>query len=148
MAGSPSASRTPNVRIGPYGVDMATHWTLGCDAADPHRLAAFWAAALGYVAEPGYDDPDGASIIDPEGRGPAIGWLRVPEPKSAKNRLHIDIRVAGEGPWDLAERERLIRARVPELVALGATVVREESYGDALGHVVMLDPEGNEFCVA
>lgn len=127
---------------------MAVHWTLGGDADDPHRLAAFWSAALGYVPEPGYEDPDGASIVDPEGRGPVIGWLRVPEGKSAKNRLHIDIRVAGEGPWDMAERERLIRAKVPELVAIGATLVREEHYEDALGHVVMLDPEGNEFCVA
>jgi hypothetical protein len=72
----------------------------------------------------------------------------VPEGKAAKNRLHIDIRVAGEPPWDMAERERLIRAKVPELVALGATVVREEHYDGALGHVVMSDPEGNEFCVA
>lgn len=127
---------------------MAVHWTLGCDAEDPHRMAAFWAATLGYVLEPGYDDPHGASIVDPDGRGPAIGWLRVPEGKSAKNRLHIDVRVAGEGPWDMAERERLIRMRVPELVALGATIVREEHYGEMLGHVVMLDPEGNEFCVA
>jgi hypothetical protein len=127
---------------------MATHWTLGCDADDPQRLAAFWASALGYVTEPGDDDPDGASIVDPDGNGPAIGWLRVPEGKSAKNRLHIDIRVAGKDPWDLAERERLIRAKVPELVALGATVVREEHYEETLGHVVMLDPEGNEFCVA
>jgi hypothetical protein len=111
-------------------------------------LADFWASALDYVPEPGYDDPDGASIVDPEGRGPAIGWLRVPEGKTAKNRLHIDIRVAGEGPWDMAARERLIRARVPELVALGASIVREENYPDGLGHVVMLDPEGNEFCVA
>lgn len=124
------------------------HWTLGCDANDPHRLAAFWSAALGYVSEPGYEDPSGASIVDPDGRGPAIGWLRVPEGKSAKNRIHIDIRVAGEGPWDMAERERLIRGKVPELVALGATFIREEHYEDALGHVVMLDPEGNEFCVA
>jgi hypothetical protein len=127
---------------------MATHWTLGCDAHDPHRIAAFWARALGYVAEPGYDEPDGASIVDPDGRGPAISFLRVPERKTAKNRMHIDVRVAGEPPWDLAERERLIRARVPELVAAGATVVREESYDGHLGHVVMLDPEGNEFCVA
>ena len=81
---------------------MATHWTLGCDAADPHRIAAFWASALGYVEEPGYDDPDGASIIDPDGEGPAIGFLRVPEGKTAKNRMHIDIRVAGEPPWDMA----------------------------------------------
>ena len=127
---------------------MATHWTLGCDANDPHALAAFWAIALDYVPEPGYDDPDGASIVDPDGVGPAIGWLRVPEGKTAKNRLHIDIRVAGEGPWDMVERERLIRDLVPRLEAAGATYVREESYDDALGHVVMLDPEGNEFCVA
>lgn len=124
------------------------HWTLGCDARDPHRLAAFWAAALGYILEPGYDNPDGASIVDPDGRGPAIGWLRVPEDKTAKNRVHIDIRVAGEGPWDMAERERLIRAKVADLEGHGASVVREERYDDALGHVVMLDPEGNEFCVA
>ncbi|CAN5810505.1 VOC family protein [soil metagenome] len=127
---------------------MATVWTLGCDAANPHRIAAFWATALGYVAEPGYDDPDGASIIDPDGVGPAIGFLRVPEGKTAKNKMHIDIRVAGEPPWDMAEREQLIRATAAELVTAGATTVREESYGGHLGHVVMLDPEGNEFCVA
>ncbi len=127
---------------------MATHWTLGCDAADPHRIAAFWAGALGYVSEPGYDNPDGASIIDPDGTGPAIGFLRVPEGKTAKNRMHIDIRVAGEPPWDMADRERLIRAKVAELVAAGATTVREDHYGEDLGGIVMLDPEGNEFCVA
>jgi glyoxalase superfamily protein len=127
---------------------MATHWTLGCDADDPHRIAAFWALALGYVAEPGYDDPGGASIIDPAGRGPAISFLRVPEPKTAKNRMHIDVRVAGEPPWDMAERAHLIRARSAELAAAGATTVRDEYYGADLGHIVMLDPEGNEFCVA
>ncbi|WP_433064080.1 VOC family protein [Dactylosporangium sp. CS-033363] len=127
---------------------MATFWTLGCDADDPQRLAAFWAGALGYVKEAGFDEPGNASIVDPDGRGPAIGFLRVPEGKTAKNRMHIDVRVAGPGPWDMAERARLIRAKVPELVAAGATVVREEHYGDELGHVVMLDPEGNEFCVA
>ena len=132
---------------------MAVHWTLGADAADPHRLAAFWVVALDYVLEPGYDEPDGASIVDPQGRGPAIGWLRVPEEKTAKNRLHIDIRVAGGPPWDWSERAALIRAKVDQLVAAGATEVREEVYTDdagrsALGHVVMLDPEGNEFCVA
>jgi hypothetical protein len=127
---------------------MATHWTLGCDATDPQLVAAFWADALGYIVEPGYDDPDGASIIDPEGNGPAIGFLRVPEGKTVKNRMHIDIRVAGEPPWEMAERERLIRAKVAELVTSGATHVRDELYGEHLGHVVMLDPEGNEFCVA
>ena len=123
-------------------------WTLGCDAADPQALASFWAFALGYVKEPGFDEPDNASIIDPEGRGPAVGFLQVPEGKTAKNRMHIDIRVAGEGPWDMAEREQLIRAKVRELQAVGAKVAREEFYGQVLGHVVMQDPEGNEFCVA
>ena len=127
---------------------MAAHWTLGCHAAEPQRLAAFWANALGYVMEPGFDEPDNASIIDPVGVGRAIGFLQVPEPKTAKNRVHVDIRVAGEGPWDMAARAELIRARVPELVAAGASRVREEMYGDVLGHVVMTDPEGNEFCVA
>ena len=128
---------------------MATHWTLGCDAADPQAIAAFWAKALGYVTEPGYDNPDGASIIDPDGVGPAIGFLRVPEGKTAKNRMHIDIRVAGEPPWDMAERGQLIQAKAAELAAAGATRVHEAFYdGDHLDHVVMLDPEGNEFCVA
>ena len=49
---------------------MATHWTLGCDAVDPQRQAAFWALALGYVPEPGYEGPDSASIVDPVGRLP------------------------------------------------------------------------------
>src|SRR3989337_889127 len=98
---------------------MPTNWALGCDAAAPPRLAAFWALALGYVDEPGYDFEDGASLVDPDGVRPAIGFLRVPEGKTAKNRVHIDIRVAGQGPWDMAERERLIRERVPELVAGG-----------------------------
>jgi predicted enzyme related to lactoylglutathione lyase len=127
---------------------MATHWTLGCDARDPQRIAAFWAQALGYVAEQGFDGADSASIVDPDDVGPAIGFLRVPEGKTAKNRMHIDLRVAGKGPWDPVDRERLIRAKKAELVAAGATEVREERYDGALGQVVMLDPEGNEFCVA
>lgn len=110
---------------------MATHWTLGCDAADPHRIAAFWANALGYVAEPDYDNPDGASIVDPHGKGPPISFLRVPEGKTAKNRMHFDLRAPGSVPDEVAR-----------LAALGATVQ------DELGElVVMLDPGGNEFCV-
>jgi Glyoxalase-like domain len=58
---------------------VANHWTLGCDAADPQRQAAFWAFALAYVHEPGFEGPDNASIVDPDGKGPAIGFLRVPE---------------------------------------------------------------------
>lgn len=127
---------------------MATLWTLGCDANEPQVLARFWALAIGYVAEPGFDEPDNASIIDPDGLGPTIGFLQVPEGKTAKNRMHIDVRVSGEPPWEMALREQLIREKVAELIAAGATKVREEMYDDDLGHVVMHDPEGNEFCVA
>jgi hypothetical protein len=122
-------------------------WTIGCDAEDPHRLADFWALALGYIIEPGYESEHGASIVDPDDELPAIGFLRVPEGKVAKNRVHIDIRVADERV-DPSERERRIRAKADELVAAGATAVREESYDDQFGHIVMFDPEGNEFCVA
>lgn len=132
----------------PYVGVMATFWTLGCDAYAPQRTAAFWAMALGYVKESGFDEPDNASIVDPDGRGTAISFLKVAEGKSSKNRLHIDVRVAGPGPWGRVEPARLIRQKVPELVAAGATVIREELYGGVLGHVVMQDPEGNEFCVA
>jgi hypothetical protein len=132
---------------------MATHWTLGGQALDPQRQAAFWAAALGYVLEEGFDGPDVASIVDPDDVGPAIGWLRAESPVEIPQHLHIDIRVAGKGPWDMVRRAELIRTKVPELEALGATYVREENYSDdggreILGHVVMLDPEGHEFCVS
>jgi glyoxalase superfamily protein len=127
---------------------MTTHWTIGADAADPRRLAEFWALALGYVPEPGYDEEHGASLVDPEGKLPAISFLRVPEGKSAKNRVHLDIRVAAGRPAEPAVRAERIRAKVAELTGAGATAVREEWYGDVLGHITMLDPEGNEFCVA
>jgi len=103
---------------------------------------------LGYIDEPGYNEVDGASIIDPDGKGPAISFLKVPELKTAKNRMHIDVRVAGEPPWDMAERDQLIRTKVSELIAAGAATVRVDSEGVHIDHVVMLDPEGNEFCVA
>lgn len=79
---------------------------------------------------------------------PAIGFLRVPEGKVAKNRVHIDIRVAGERPVDQSLREKWIRDKAAELVAAGATVVREDTDDGQLDHIVMQDPEGNEFCIA
>lgn len=126
---------------------MAVTWTLGCDAADPQSLAVFWAAALGYVREPGFDEPDNASIVDPDDRGPALGFLYVPEPKTSKNRMHVDVRVSEGHPP--ADHDAVIRTEVARLVALGATMMREE-YDEqgVIGHVVMHDPEGNEFCVA
>src|SRR5262245_6847379 len=127
---------------------MTTFWTVSGDASDPKRLATFWALAIGYVDEPGYDFEDGAALVDPEGRLPPISFLKVPEGKTAKHRLHLDVRVAGGGPGDEALREQRIRDKAAELVAAGATVVQEHAYDGVLDHIVMEDPEGNEFCVA
>jgi hypothetical protein len=69
-------------------------------------------------------------------------------PQVFGDRERPDIRVAGEGSWDRQKRQRLIRAKTPELVALGAVMVPEEHHEERFGHVVMLDPEGNEFCIA
>ena len=113
------------------------------DCADPQKLAAWWAEALGVEDTQDYD-----AFVVLAATPLVLGFQRVPEPRPGKNRVHIDVRVAGEPPWDMADRERLIRTKVAQLVGGGATVVREEAYGPHLGHVVMLDPEGNEFCVA
>ena len=127
---------------------MATHWTLGGDAADPHRLAAFWALALGYIAEPGYDYEGGASIVDPDGSGPAIGFLQVPEAKTRRTGC------TSTSGWPASARGTRPSAsgwsgpRRPSWSAPGRRVVREEAYDGQFGHIVMLDPEGNEFCVA
>jgi hypothetical protein len=128
---------------------MAAYWTLTGDANDPLRLAAFWKRALGYVDEQGYDFADGASLVDPDGKLPALSFLKVPEGKTAKNRLHIDIRVTPEGSQiEADQRDELIRAKSAELVAAGATVVQENTWEGHVMGVVMQDPEGNEFCVA
>jgi catechol 2,3-dioxygenase-like lactoylglutathione lyase family enzyme len=139
---------------------MAHHIGLTLDCADPAKLAEFWKLALGYEDQPppapfktreewlaSFDLPeddegDGAWLHDPTGAGPTLSLLQVPEPKVAKNRLHIDIRVSRAGAPE--ERWKLITETVAHLTAAGASVVRE----DPEHHVVMADPEGNEFCVA
>lgn len=144
-------------------------FNLTFDAADPRRLAEFWALALGYQLEPppeGFatwdealaawnvpeDQWDSASaIIDPGGVLPRIFFQRVPEPKTSKNRVHLDVRAwrytdaAGGRPTE-ADVQAAIAAKVAELVAAGATVSGTvEQYGNAW--TVLHDPEGNEFCV-
>lgn len=133
------------------------------DAAEPAKLAEFWALALGYVQQPppeGFDTwedfgrsigmpeerfGDQAAIIDPEGAGPRIFIQRVPEGKTAKNRVHLDIRVAEAGTSE-AELERLISEKVARLTEAGASLVEHNT--DFRGNaMVMRDPEGNEFCV-
>ena len=145
-------------------------WQLTIDSNDPSRLVAFWAPLLDYQVQPapeGFEtwndyyrsvgvpddelDPDGDGadrIFDPTGNGPKIWFQIVPETKATKNRLHLDVYVAPRTtPYD--ERKPLVEAKVADLLELGATV--RNTYDDAAhGHffTVMLDPEGNEFCVA
>jgi hypothetical protein len=144
---------------------MATPWTITFDCASAPVMAAFWKLALGYVDAPpprGWDTwedwlrhfdvpedewDDGASLVDPDGVAPRIGFLKVPEGKSVKNRIHLDVQVGGgrDQPW--AEREQRISEKVRQLVDAGGTVLQEYRQRDGLDHVVMADPEGNEFCV-
>lgn len=133
------------------------------DCADPDRLARFWADVLGYrMPDPptGFatwdaflatigvteDKRDSASAVeDPEGKGPRLFFQRVPEPKTVKNRVHLDLRIGGGPQTPLEERKARIDAAVERLVSLGATVVGPvEEYGQYC--VVLRDPEGNEFC--
>lgn len=144
---------------------MSTKWTVTIDCAKPQELAKFWALALGYVEKPppaGFDSwaawfthqgipeaewDDGAYLSDPDGSGPTLSFLKVPESKTAKNRLHLDLQVGGgrTTPWDI--RWPRVVAAVEKLTAAGATVVREHEMQGKPDHVEMADPEGNEFCV-
>ena len=104
------------------------------DAHDVHALAAFWQEALGYHRA--YESPDEVVLtVDAEGdREPGLVFVPVPEGKTAKNRLHID----------LAPDDR--DAEVERLLALGATRAEVGQTGEETW-VVLADPEGNEFCV-
>ncbi|CAA9363962.1 MAG: hypothetical protein AVDCRST_MAG72-2526 [uncultured Nocardioidaceae bacterium] len=144
---------------------MTTAWTLTVDCAHPPTVAAFWRLALGYVdaAPPaGWDTweawlthfevpeeewDDGATLEDPDGRLPKVSFLKVPEGKVAKNRLHLDLQVAGGRHQPQEVRLGRITETVERLRAAGGTVLREDRFDGALDHVVMADPEGNEFCV-
>ena len=145
---------------------MATPWGVTFDCHDAQAMAAFWTVALGYVDAPppqGWDTwedwlrhfdvpvdewDDGASLVDPDGVLPRVGFLKVPEGKVAKNRLHLDLWVSGGRHVEAGERDRLIRAMVDRLLAVGGTVLENVNWDTTLDHVVMQDPEGNELCVA
>ncbi len=106
------------------------------DSAEPARLAAFWAAALGRPVDPVDEEASGffASLDDHVPDRPSWFFIRVPERKAGKNRVHVDLTAA--------DRE----AEVARLVALGATACSEHDEWGAVW-TTMLDPEGNEFCV-
>jgi catechol 2,3-dioxygenase-like lactoylglutathione lyase family enzyme len=148
---------------------MTLDWKIVIDCADPQAQAAFWAAALGYTVEDnsvlikqllnaGAIGDDATVTVgdrlafgtlqavrhpdDPvqEATGTGLGrrvlFQQVPEPKTAKNRVHLDLH-AGPDHRD---------ATVARLTELGATVLREVKE-PGTNHVVLADPEGNEFCI-
>jgi hypothetical protein len=99
------------------------------DCENPAVLARFWAAALGYVLN-GEPTQEVATVEDPRGRDTEMVFVRVPESKTVKNRVHVDL-----GTNDM-------ETEVQRLVGLGA------ERGERIKEwTVMRDPEGNEFCV-
>jgi hypothetical protein len=149
---------------------MAIAYKIVVDSTDPHRLAAFWAEALGYVvedhskliqslvdagrvSEEDLTTVDGrrdfriaAAVRDPDapvdeftgiGQGGRVLFQVVPEPKTVKNRVHLDLHVGPDARADMVAR----------LEGLGAKVLYEKAEMGS-SWVTMADPEGNEFCVA
>ncbi|MFI1221422.1 MULTISPECIES: VOC family protein [unclassified Streptomyces] len=100
------------------------------DCADPQALAAWWAEALGVEETKDYGE-----FVVLAATPLVLGFQRVPEPKAAKNRVHVDF----TSPDRLADVERLVR--------LGATVVGGQST-QGMSWTVLRDPEDNEFCLA
>lgn len=152
---------------------MSATIQLTFDAADPQALGLFWREVLDYVVDP----PPGGEIgepaetvaawreflvasgvpaelhnsafalVDPAGVGPRVFFQQVSDPKTAKNRLHIDVRAA-EG---LSGEERMaaLERECERLVALGASRIRRHEPGPPMsaGFIVLEDPEGNVFCL-
>ena len=134
------------------------------DCADPATLAEFWASALGYVLD---SPPEGfaswpealkawnvpesqwgaaSAIVDPTGAGPRVFLQRVPEAKTVKNRVHLDVRASAGPGTPMDARRADVAAVTDRLVGIGATL---QTHREELGSywAVMTDPEGNEFCV-
>jgi predicted enzyme related to lactoylglutathione lyase len=104
------------------------------DCREPAPLAAFWAATVGGEIDARTVAEDWVALMDVPGIG-NIGFQRVPEQKSVKNRVHIDIDVDD------------IESAAAEIVGAGGTVRGETVEEHTNYFLVMLDPEGNEFCL-
>ncbi|WP_019200449.1 VOC family protein [Tsukamurella sp. 1534] len=132
------------------------------DCADPKKVALFWCEVLGYVVPPpppGFADWDAFeqtlppeahgsafACVDPTGAGPRLFFQRVPEGKTVKNRVHLDVRV-GAGMVG-AERLAALEDECARLEQLGATrLYLQEADGVNESCLTMQDVEGNEFCL-
>jgi hypothetical protein len=143
---------------------MARSFQVTFDANDPARLAEFWSEALGYVIPPpprGHESwdawvvameipeerwNDARALVDPDGNGPRLFFQRVPEGKTAKNRVHLDVNVAGDTD-DHDARWSAVVDEAQRLEGLGATRLAERRGMVGERWIVMLDPEGNELCL-
>lgn len=135
------------------------------DCADPGALSRFWCQVLGYELDtppPGFDTWDAAleafgvppeqrnsasACHDPDGTGPRLLFQQVPEGKSVKNRVHLDVRAAPGLEGD--DRMSVLESQCERLVAAGASRIQRHEPAPPLSHgfIVMVDPEGNEFCL-
>ena len=111
------------------------------DCHDAYELSEWWKALLGYVdldGDPNLPGHEECMIRDPE-TGHHLLFIEVPEEKTIKNRLHLDLR-----PRSATRDEELTT-----LLGVGATVVEDHrgKYGPGTGWVILADPEGNEFCI-
>ena len=108
---------------------------ISVDCADPYPLCEFWSQVLGIAMDP--DDSPGDDevgfLLDER---QTLLFLKVPEPKTVKNRLHFCLQ-----PQQLRDEE------VARLTGIGATLVADRRNPDGTGWAVLADPEGNEFCV-
>ena len=111
------------------------HVTVDC--AEPYALGQFWSAVTGWpMSDEDEPDDDEVLLVAPA-PVPGLLFIRVPEAKTGKNRMHLD--------WVPDERTR--DEEVDRLVTLGAKLHEDHRTPDGLGWVTLQDPEGNEFCV-
>jgi predicted enzyme related to lactoylglutathione lyase len=105
------------------------------DCADPYALATFWSEVLGIPVHPD-DEPGDDEVGIPLDDGQELLFVQVPEPKTAKNRMHLCLE-----PRVSRDHE------VDRLLARGATMAVDRRHADGTGWAVLADPEGNEFCI-
>jgi catechol 2,3-dioxygenase-like lactoylglutathione lyase family enzyme len=155
-----------SVGVGSFRIMNTREVQITLDCADPAAQASFWCEVLGYRLQPppsGFDSWDSAldawgvppdernsrsAALPGEGEsGPRLFFQRVPEGKTAKNRMHLDVRAAPGTEGE--QRMTALDAEATRLVALGATRVRRVDPDGRMetGFVLMQDPEGNEFCL-
>ncbi|MBU2664346.1 VOC family protein [Actinoplanes bogorensis] len=107
------------------------------DSAEPYEIARFWSEVTGWPLGEGDVPGDDEVLVDAPDPVPGLLFIRVPEAKAVKNRVHID--------WQPDERTR--DEEVDRLIGLGAKLFEDHRTPEGRGWVTMHDPEGNEFCV-